>query len=485
MKQLSINQFKLYLGVLPFLVLFLDLFLGFFSQSDHSSVFLCLFLTFWMVVWWIFEVLPLGVTALIPLFYLPTYQLFSVKEVGTSYSNPVIFLFLGGFIIARALEKTKLDERLALNVLKKTGKSDNGIILGFIISTSFLSMWISNTATTVMMVPIGLSVINFLKKNLPEENHSSIKALSLSLFLCVAYSANIGGVMTPIGTPPNIVFLGYLEDLYAYKVDFFKWLMVTLPIGITLLTLMFFIVKLVFKFSVVIPENFNSYLKDSVKNLGVLSKSQKITIAVGFLTAFLWVFKGLIHKVLDQVFLNDTSIAIFGSVLLFLIPTSFKNFKTVLEKEDLNKLPWDIVLLFGGGMAMASSLEKVGLIQMATEALKSFEFVNPFFLIGLVAVVTLFLTEVMSNVALCVVALPLIMSLGESYNLSPFFIAFPATLCASFAFSMPISTPPNAIVFGTGAIKVKDMLRVGLILNVVAITVTMSLGYILANLVFN
>lgn len=470
------------LTLLPFCILFLDLILGFLSSGPNLEIKLCLFLVVWMVTWWIFEVLPLGITALIPLFFLPTFQLFSIKDVSASYANPVIFLFLGGFIIARALEKTRLDERLALQILKKTGHSDSGIVLGFIISTAFLSMWISNTATTVMMIPIGFSVIQFLKQNLSEENQDSIKALSVSLFLSIAYSANIGGVMTPVGTPPNIVFMGYLDDLYDTRVDFFKWLIMTVPVGVILLTIMFYLLKKLFKYDVSIPKGFELFLKEKLIGLGRLNIRQKITISVGMVTAFLWIFKGAIHFIIGSSFLNDTSIAMFGAILLFLIPTSLKRFDPILKSEDINHLPWGIVLLFGGGMAMASSLEQVGLIQMAADNLKEVDFSHPFLLIGLIAAVTLTLTEIMSNVALCVVALPLIMSLGESYGVSPFVVAFPATLCASFAFSMPISTPPNAIVFGTQAITVKQMFRAGALLNAIAIVITMTVGYGLTQL---
>ncbi len=465
--------------ILPLLFIFLELTLGISNTLNSGDITLCLFLASWMVLWWIFEILPLGITALIPLFFLPFFQIMPLKSVTPAYSNPVIFLFLGGFIIARALEKTKLDERIALNILARTGKSDFGIIIGFTIATAFLSMWISNTATTVMMVPIALSVVQFLKTNIEVENKSSLDSLAVVLFLSIAYSANIGGITTPVGTPPNVVLLGYLEDLYSHKIDFSAWLLATIPVAVTLLTIMLLLLKKLFPFTVSIPENFHNFLKSKISSLGKINTPQKITITVFAITAFLWVFKNLIHRVIGFDFLNDTSIAILAGVSLFLIPTSLTNKKPVLEQKDISFLPWDIVLLFGGGMALAGALKTVGIIQLTTDFFGALDFSNTYTLILVIAALTLFLTEIMSNVALCVVALPMIMKLGETQGITPSAIAIPAALCASFAFSMPISTPPNAIVFGTNQITVKQMLKAGVLLNFIAIALTMTIGHYL------
>jgi len=470
---------RILLMALPLILSFLYGFLFSNMPSDVSQMAVCLMMAFWMVTWWIFEILPLGVTALIPLFVLPLYQVMPIKEVTPAYSNPVIFLFLGGFIIARALEKTRLDERVALKILSITGKSDTGVVLGFVISTAFLSMWISNTATTVMMVPIAMSVLQFLKNNLKEGDSKAIDTMSVVMFLSIAYSANIGGIMTPVGTPPNVVFIGYLNDLYSRKVDFWKWTLVTAPIALSLLTVMVFLLRKLYPFQFEIPKNFSEFLKDKIKSLGAVSRPQKVTIFVFLLAASLWIFKGLIHKVLGFDFLNDTSIAMLAGFLLFLIPTSIKNPKPVLKREDLSHLPWNIVLLFGGGMALASSLKTVGLIQMATDFFGSLNLSSTYSLVFVIAGLALFLTEIMSNVALCVVAIPMIMKLGETQGVDPLLIALPAALCASFAFSMPVSTPPNAIVFGTNTVTVKQMLKAGVWLNFIALGITMTLGYCL------
>jgi len=467
------------LSLFPLLLACLHFFISKNLDAHADQIFVCLSMALWMVTWWVFEVLPLGVTALIPLFVLPFYNVMSIKEVTPAYSNPVIFLFLGGFIIARALEKTKMNERIALKILSSTGKSDLGIVVGFVIATAFLSMWISNTATTVMMVPIAMSVVCFLKENLPSENSRELDRMSVVLFLSVAYSANIGGIVTPIGTPPNVVFIGYLSDLYSRKIDFWRWVVVSAPIAISLLLTMIFLLKKLYPFQFEIPENFSSFLKNKIKSLGVLSSYQKITISVFTFAASLWIFKEVIHQIVGYNFLNDTSIAIFSGFLLFLIPTTLKKFSPVLKHEDLAHLPWNIVLLFGGGMALAGSLKTVGLIQMATDFFGGLNISSSYTLIFIIAGLALFLTEIMSNVALCVVALPMIMKLGETQGIDPILMALPAALCSSFAFSMPVSTPPNAIVFGTNAVTVKQMLKAGVWLNLTALGLTMTLGYAL------
>jgi sodium-dependent dicarboxylate transporter 2/3/5 len=469
---------EVFLLIAPPVLIIMSLLFGFTSFFGDQKVFLSLFLATWMVLWWIFELVPLGVTALLPLFFLPVTGVLPIKDVSPAYANPVIFLFLGGFIIARALEKTKLDERIALNILRVTGHSDFGVVLGFTISTAFLSMWISNTATTVMMVPIALSVMHFLEKNLSDSSNSvSIASMNTVLFLSIAYSANIGGIMTPVGTPPNVVLLGYLQDLYGKEIHFSSWVFATAPLAILLLAVMLFILKSFYPFHLKIPKNFRVFLENQIQELGRINRKQMVTIGIFISTASLWIFKGLIHQIAGFSFLNDTSIAIFGGVLAFSIPTDLKSKKPVLEKKDISTLPWDIVLLFGGGMALAGALKEVGLIQMSTDYFASLEFSNTYMIIFTIAALSLFLTEIMSNVALCVVALPMIMKLGETQGLAPSLIAIPAALCASFAFSMPISTPPNAIVFGTNRITVKQMLKAGVVLNLIAIALTMTVGY--------
>ena len=440
-------------------------------------------------MWWVVEVVPLGVTALIPIIILPVLGLTELKTVTSAYSNPVIYLFLGGFIIARALEKTKLNERIALRILSVTGRSDRGVLLGFIIATAFLSMWISNTATTVMMVPIAMSVVQFLRNNVENLDSKTLRGFQISLFLAIAYSANIGGVMTPVGTPPNVVLLGYLDDLYSQQVDFWKWMLIGVPVGVSVISIMYYLLIRIFPFAIEIGKDFQSFVKKKLTTLGSIDSKQKLTIIIFASVCGLWVFKGLIHYIFGAKFLNDTSIALFGGLALFLIPYKDVNWRRVLDIDDIGFLPWNIVLLFGGGMAIAGALNQVGLIDVVTSAVSggvtpgSSEMNIWLLTLGLTCV-ALFLTEIMSNVALCVVALPVIMKLSESAGLHPMVIGIPAAMASSFAFSLPISTPPNAIVFGTNVIKVRDMIKIGLILNFLGLAVIVTLGWAIIRYIF-
>ena len=467
---------RFFLLLSPFLILFCDLFFGLSALTGDPEKIRCLFLMIWMLTWWISELLPLGVTALIPLFFLPPFGIMPVKVVSSHFSNPIILLFLGGFIIARGLEKTSLDKRIAMNILKYTGHSGPGILFGFILTTAFLSLWISNTATTVMMVPIALSVIHFLRENLDKNSTTGLENMTVILFLAIAYSANIGGTMTPVGTPPNVIFLGYLDEFYSLKIDFWKWMLITIPLGVSLLGAMMVLLFFLFPFQLNVPKTFQNFIQSKIKILGPLQKPQKITLVVFSLASFLWIFKAMIHSLSGSEFLNDTSIAIFCGFLLFLIPSHLQKWEPVLNQKDLSKLPWNIILLFGGGMALADALKTVGLIEMSAQFFENLQ-VEPYFLIFLIAGLSLLLTEVISNVALCMVLLPMIMKLGELKGIDPFLIAIPATLCSSFAFSMPISTPPNAIVFATNKLSMKNMLKAGVGLNFIALTLTMTLGY--------
>lgn len=478
-------------AALPFLLIF---FIVFFDLSTTfqipRNVLLTLIMMLWMVSWWIFEILPMGITALIPIFFLPVFDLMPISQVTPFYGSHIIFLFLGGFIIARAIEKTRLNERIALFILKITGRSDRGIVVGFTIATAFLSMWISNTATTVMMVPIALSVLTFIKSNSVHDSKidKELKTMAIVMFLSIAYSANIGGIMTPIGTPPNVVLLGFLNEIYKMEIDFFTWLLIVAPVAITLLFLQFFLLNRVFPYTVAIDGDFRQFVADKLKALGKMDSPQKVTLTIFSLVATLWVFKGLLHKFVGFSFLNDISIAIFGGFSLFLIPakkdpskipTVGKKSAPVLQTKDIALLPWNIILLFGGGMALANALKNAEIIQMATNVMATANLGSGFFLVLALATLTLILTEVMSNVALCLVALPVIMNLAVQNGMHPLVAGLPAALCSSLAFSLPVSTPPNAIVFGTNYIRVKDMLKAGVLLNLIGISVVMSVGWLL------
>lgn len=464
--------------LLPFLGLFIEITSRFFFNEALSNTSLVVFMAVWMIAWWILGIAPLGITALIPLVYLPLMQIMPLKSITPYYSDPMIFLFLGGFIIARGLEKTELSERFALNVLKVTGRTDGGIILGFIIATALLSMWISNTATAIMMIPIASSVLKFLQEN-TDHSPKDMSNMTVVIYLSIAYSANIGGTMTPIGTPPNVVLMGYLNSLYGIRIDFWRWVAIMAPVAALFLGMQYLLLNRLFKYSVPITEEFRSFVRLKIKELSPFNNAQRLAVTIFIISCSLWIFKDLINYLSSVKLLSDTGIALLGGLLLFFIPYKIEGFKRILDEEDIGTLPWNIILLFGGGMAMAGVMEEFGIIQYMVSLFDQVPATSQYLLVFLLAILTLLLTEVMSNVALCMIALPILMKLGEAKGIPPVWIGLSTAICASFAFSLPVSTPPNAIVFGTNKIPMKDMLRAGIIMNVLGVICVMSLGWVL------
>ncbi|MEM1405883.1 MAG: DASS family sodium-coupled anion symporter, partial [Bacteroidota bacterium] len=334
-----------------------------FGESDIGKV---LALAAWMITWWITEAAPIPVTALLPLVLLPYLGIFTIAESTAPYASPIIFLFMGGFMIALGLEKHNLHQRIALNLIKITGASGNGIILGFMIATALLSMWISNTATAVMMLPIATSVVQLLLKN--NKMSKSDKRFALGLMLSIAYAANIGGTMTIIGTPPNVVMTGYLSELVEFEMSFSQWLPIGLPAGLSILVCTYFLItRVLFSNGIREIEGSNLLIQNKLESLGKFSKEEKLVTFVFTLTALCWVFKPNINILIGYPFLSDATTAMAGGILMFIMPVDFKKSKFLMQWEDTQRLPWGILILFGGGMTLAKGMEKSGIIQVIGE----------------------------------------------------------------------------------------------------------------------
>jgi len=439
-----------------------------------------------MVIWWVAEVLPMPVVALIPLVLLPLLKISTIEEVAKSYSNPVIFLFMGGFMIGLAIEKWNLHKRIALNIVKRTGTSGNKIILGFIIATAFLSMWLSNTATTMMMFPIALSVIAVMKEN--EKPGKGLMNFSLVLMLVIAYASNIGGMATVIGTPPNVAFVAYIERKYNYTVQFIDWMMLCLPLVLIMVTLMYLIFTgWLFPNGIKQSSQASELVHSELRALGKLSVSEKRVLTIFVLTALLWITKDLVNQ-LKLFKLDDNMIAIMGAIALFATPSGERQdnkVRMLLGWEDTSKMAWGILLLFGGGIALAGSLEKVGVMEQIGQWLAGFSQTGNLMLILVIVVVSIFLSELMSNVAQVIVLAPVLAALADALHLDPLLLGIPMTLAASAAAMLPMGTPPNAIVFGSGFIRMKDMLKAGFILNIVSIIVITLFAWIVLPLIMH
>jgi solute carrier family 13 (sodium-dependent dicarboxylate transporter), member 2/3/5 len=426
-----------------------------------------------MITWWVTEAVSMPVTALLPLILFPFSGVMSMTEAAAPYANPVIFLFMGGFIIALALEKHRLHERIALNLIKITGSSGNGIILGFMVATAAISMWISNTATAMMMMPIAASVINLVKTTEDQPAHElpgAERNFAIGLMLMVGYAATLGGLSTIIGTPPNVVFAGLLENFYHEKLDFGKWMLVGVPLMIVLLLSTYFIItRILFPNHISNIKGSDELIRTRLLELGPMRTEEKRVLTIFCMTSFFWIFQSYLNEnVIGKNALNDTNIAMSGGLLMFLIPSGDREGSFLLAWKDTQRMAWGILILFGGGLCLAQGLENAGIIQLVGNSIASESSYSPWliFVLILSAVV---LSEFMSNVALVQIFVPVIFGIADGLDVNPILLAMPVTLSASIGFMFPIATPPNAIVFSSGYIRVKDMVRAGLLLDIVSI----------------
>lgn len=436
-----------------------------------------------MITWWVTEALPMPVVALLPLVLFPLLKINTIKATAASYGNEVIFLFMGGFMLGLAIEKWNLHRRIALNILRATGTSGNRIILGFILSTGALSMWLSNTATTMMMFPIALSVIHVMKENNSEGNH---RHFNLSLMLAIAWASNFGGIATIIGTPPNVQFVGYFEKKYNTNIDFLDWMILCAPLALMLMMALYFLsTRVLFPNHIKPSSAAKNYIQGELKILGKLRIPEIRVLVIFCTTALLWISKDLINKSQHLFQLDDNMIAIAGGIALFIMPAGrtreeeAKKTEGLLTWEDSKELAWGILILFGGGIALADAMEKAGLITQLGKWLGQFAG-GGLMLVFVVTVLSIFISEVMSNVAQVIVFSPVVCSLADSLGMNPLLLGIPMTLAASAASMLPMGTPPNAIVFASGHIRLKDMVKAGLVMNLVAIVlITLFSWYLL------
>lgn len=427
----------------------------------------------WMIIWWVTEAVPIFATALIPMTLLPLLGIFSIGESTAPYANPIIFLFMGGFLIALAMEKWNLHKRIALTLITKTGTKANGIILGFMLATFTLSMWISNTATAVMMLPIAMSVISLLVHELGlDKEDKRFKRFSLSLLLGIAYSANIGGASTIIGTPPNVVMVGYLKEFYDYDLPFGNWLLIGLPICALILIITYLmLVHWLYPNNLGHLAGSEEIIRRELKAMGPISSPEKRVLGIFIATALGWILLQPINNLIGSPLLNNTVVGMVGGTLMFFFPLDLKRSKFLLNWKYTEKLPYGILLLFGGGLCLAKAMEITGIIELVGNYISQ-KGPYPFWiLVFLLTAVMLYMTELMSNVALVTIFLPVVIGIAQGLEIPGLMLVAPVTIAASCAFMMPISTPPNAIVFASGHIKIKDMVRAGFFLNILSIAI--------------
>ncbi len=473
--ELNKKELALITGVLLFLVF---VFTNPFSLATKPN--LVLSIAVLMISWWVLDALPLAVVALLPIILFPIFNISSIKEVTKSYSDSIIFLFMGGFFLGIAIEKWNLHKRMALGIINITGTNGNRIILGFILATGFLSMWLSNTATTMMMFPIAMSVIHVIEIN--QQAGHNIKNFSLTLMLSIAYASNFA-LGTIIGTPPNVAYVNYISSKFNYNIGFTDWMIVFTPLTIVLLFMLYWVlVKWLYPNNIKHSEKGNQFIKEELEKLGPLSLPEKRVSIVFIITVLLWIFKDVINSFQKLFVLDDTIIAMMAAVSLFVVPSGkiIDEKKTqLLDWPDTKKMAWGILILFGGGIALAKALEDAKLMEQFGQFLASYSTGNTLLMIFIVTTASVFLSELMSNVAQVIVMAPVISSVAISLHMDPLLLGIPMTLGASCASMLPMGTPPNAIVFASGHIKMKDMIKSGFVLNWVCIILITIFCYFL------
>jgi len=436
-----------------------------------------------MVIWWISEAIPIPATALLPIVLFPLLGVTDIAGATTPFANPLIYLFLGGFVIALGMEKSGLHRRVALTIMRVVGTRPRSIVLGFMIAAAFLSMWVSNTATAMMMLPIALSIVGLVETGEAMDQGKLETHFGLVLLLGLAYACNVGGIGTLIGTPPNALLAAWLLDNHAVEIGFAQWLLVGLPlVAITLPLIYLTLTRLLFPLRLSELPGGAEVIRDELSRAGPMSRAEKQVAMVFALTALLWINRPLLMPWLPGV--SDTGIAIFGAMLLFVLPVSWRQWRFVLSWRDTARLPWEVLILFGGGLSLAAGISDSGLAEWIGAAFEGLSGLPILALIALSVAAVIFLTEVTSNTATAAAFLPILGAVALSMGLDPIVLAAPAAVAASCAFMLPVATPPNAIVYGSGLVGIPRMARAGLVFNLIMIVLVTGLMYAALPLLF-
>lgn len=437
----------------------------------------CLGLVLLMAVWWATEAVPLPVTALLPIIFLPMLGLCNVKASTAPYAHPTIYLFFGGFLLGLAMEKCNLHKRIALLILSKVGSCPRMQIAGFMFATGFISMWVSNTATAIMMLPIGISVASVVTQG---QDAGEAKRFSCALMLAIAYSSSIGGMGTLIGTPPNALLRAFLAEHYHIHIGFGQWMLLGVPVAIALsLFTWWWLTRKPFNFA---GNTVHEKIRQELEALGPVSREEAMTACLFGCAALCWVLQPIISRALP--FVDDTFIAMCFGLLLFVMPVDMGKRQFLMNWQEARKLPWGILLLFGGGLSLAGAINSTGLASWMANVLGSLQGI-PFILMTFILVITVqIMTEFTSNTATSAAFLPLVGIMAVAQGIEPAIYAIPAALAASCAFMLPVSTPPNAIVFRSGALTIPDMLRAGFALTLASGVIITLLVWLLVPLVF-
>jgi sodium-dependent dicarboxylate transporter 2/3/5 len=439
----------------------------------------------WMAIWWATEAIPVPVTAFLPIVTFDFLGIADIKEAAAPYSNPIIYLFLGAFILALSVERWNLHKRVALLILSHTGTEGKRLILGFMLVAALLSMWMTNTSTTMMLMPIAISVVTVIVNNVDGLSTRQGKDFQIAMLLGLAFAATIGGLATLVGTPPNALLAAFLSENYGIEISFVRWMMVGVPVTIVMLPLAWVVLtRIAFKVEVPANEEVHKYLTRMKEEMGPITVPEKRVAIIFVLVVFAWILRRPIGGWLPLEGLSDTGIAMAAALALFLVPSGDRRQPLLMTWHDVGKLPWGVLILFGGGLSLASAVANSGLAQWLGESLSPFASLGVIVMIIAATGFVIFLTELTSNLATTATFLPVIGAIAIQSGIPPLVLCVPVTLAASCAFMLPVATPPNAIVYASGMLTIPNMVKAGILLNLLGMFVLTMVAMWLAPLVF-
>lgn len=434
-----------------------------------------------MAIWWATEAIPIAVTSLLPVVLFPLLHIATVEETVVPYSDDVIFLFLGGFVVAYAMQRWNLHRRIALGVLQYAGGNGRSLIGGFMLASALISMWVSNTSTTMMLLPMGISVISVIHGSVAGLTDRDKTDFQCALLLGIAYAASIGGVATLVGTPPNAILAGFMRDNYGTPIAFANWMLVGVPVAALMLPLTWLVLtRVVFRVDFHTSGEGRRELERLKSDMGRISIPETRVAMVFAALVLAWVTRPLLNRIPGLAGLEDSMIAMAGAIVLFLIPSGSKDDPMLLRWEHAERLPWGVLILFGGGLTLSRAVSNTGLAEWIGTSLQFFGPLSPLFLVVIATVLITFLTELTSNTATTTTFLPVVGAIAVGSGVDPLLVAVPVALAASFAFMLPVATPPNAIVYGTGLLTIPKMVRAGFALNIIGIVIVSAAAYLLA-----
>lgn len=437
-----------------------------------------------MAIWWATEAIPVAITAFLPLVALPILGVVSTREIAAPYAHPIIYLFFGGFVVALAIERCGLHRRIALGVFAIAGADARALVAGFMGAAAFVSMWISNTSTTLMLLPIAVSVFTVINETMPTLAPRQRENFGVSLLLGLAYGATLGGVATLVGTPPNAFMVGFMADNYDVQIDFARWMMVGVPVSLVMLPLAWLVLtRFIYPINFKASDEAVQHIRAMREGLGAMSKAEvRTALLFGFLV-FGWLSRSWLSSLPFLGELTDTGVAMTAAVAAFLIPSGQKG-QALMTWDAMSRLPWGVLALFGGGLALATAVTSSGLALWMGQQLVGVGTINAILLVVTATALVIFITELTSNLATTATFLPVIAAIGVETGQDPLIYVIPVTLAASCAFMLPVATPPNAVVFSSGLVAIPAMARVGLVLNIIAVAVLSVVALLLAPVVF-